>query len=190
MIYAKYLASHRFSKKIILVCDLDQVQELVSGLENVDTHYKIIGFVNTDLKNDTTIGLGITNILIDELESFVIKNSVSEVVIASQKTDGITVNLYNQLINLLENGFVIREYTQVYENLTQRIPVQYVARDFYRFFPFSRNNQNKLYLLFAKMFEIIVSIIGLSIGVMLLPFIIIMNFFANKGNLFFPVYCV
>ena len=185
MIYAKYLASHRFSKKIILVCDLDQVQELVAGLENVDTHYKIIGFVNTDIKNDTIIDLDITNIKIDELESFVIKNSVSEVVIASQKTDGITVNLYNQLINLLENGFVIREYTQVYESLTQRIPVQYVARDFYRFFPFSRNNQNKLYLLFAKMFEIIVSIIGLSIGVILLPFIIIMNFFANKGNLLY-----
>ena len=185
MIYAKFLASHRFSKKIILICDLDQVQELVSGLENVDAHYKIVGFVNTDYKNTAVLDLSIPNIEIDTLEQFVTENSVSEVVVASQKTDGITVGLYNQLIHLLENGFVIREYTQVYESLTQRIPVQYVARDFYRFFPFSRSNQNKLYLLFAKISEIMLSVIGLSIGFLLIPFIIIINLFANKGKLFY-----
>ncbi|MBC7641266.1 MAG: sugar transferase, partial [Flavobacterium sp.] len=185
MLYVKFLAHHRFSKKIILVCDLEQVQELVSGLENVDPHYKIIGFVNTDINNNTEIELGIKNIKIDDLEQFVTKNSVSEVVIASQKTDGITINLYNQLIHLLENGFVIREYTQVYESLTQRIPVQYVARDFYRYFPFSRSNQNKLYLLFVKILEIFISMIGILIGLFLIPFIVIINLIANRGKLFY-----
>ena len=45
-----------------------------------------------------------------------------------QKPDGITVNLYNKLILLLENGLIIKEYTQLYETITQRIPVQYVSR--------------------------------------------------------------
>jgi lipopolysaccharide/colanic/teichoic acid biosynthesis glycosyltransferase len=113
------------------------------------------------------------------------KNSVSEIVIASQKTDGITSNLYSQLINLLEKGFIIREYTQVYESITQSIPVQYIAKDFYRYFPFSRSNQNHLYLVVVRFLEIITSIIGLSIGIIILPLILLGNSIGNRGKLFY-----
>jgi lipopolysaccharide/colanic/teichoic acid biosynthesis glycosyltransferase len=127
----------------------------------------------------------VRNIDIDKLEDFVIKHSVSEVVIASQKTDGITVNLYNQLIHLLENGYVIREYTQVYEAITNRIPVQYVARDFYRYFPFSRSNQNQLYLLVVRILEIVISVFGLVAGIVLFPLILLGNLIGNQGAIFY-----
>ncbi len=186
--YLKFLASSRFEKKVILICDKDQAKELILGLETVDPHYKVMGFVNSDSNQSGSVkvnGENIKNINIDKLESFVIQNSVSEVVIASQKTDGITINLYNQLLHLLENGYVIREYTQVYENITQRIPVQYVARDFYRYFPFSRNNQNQLYLLIVRFLEIIISIIGLLFGCLLFPLILLGNTIGNRGKLFY-----
>ena len=188
MFYVRFLASNRFSKKVILICDKDQLEELVLGLESVDPHYKVMGYINSDSINDTiekSKNHFVENIDINQLEDFVTKNSVSEVVIASQKTDGITVNLYNQLIHLLESGFVIREYTQVYENITQRIPVQYVARDFYRYFPFSRSNQNQLYLLVVRIVEVIISLLGVSLGVLLSPFILIGNLIGNKGKLFY-----
>jgi exopolysaccharide biosynthesis polyprenyl glycosylphosphotransferase len=186
LFYVKFLASQRFLKKVILICDKDQMQELVNGLENVDPHYKVMGYVNSDSENsDKYVNQDVKNIDINNLEKFVKENSVSEIVIASQKTDGITVNLYNQLIHLLENGYIIREYTQVYENITQRIPVQYVSRDFYRYFPFSRSNQNHLYLLIVRISEVALSFIGLSIGVALLPLILIGNFIGNKGKLFY-----
>lgn len=188
LFYVKFLASSRFEKKVILICDKDQAEELILGLENVDPHYKVMGYINSDsnqISNPKNKKDYVKNISIDDLERFVHKNSVSEVVIASQKTDGITVNLYNQLIHLLENGFIIREYTQVYENITQRIPVQYVARDFYRYFPFSRSNQNQLYLLIVRVLEIAISLIGLSIGFALLPIIFIGNLLGNRGRLFY-----
>ena len=186
LFYVKFLASQRFLKKVILICDKDQMQELVNGLENVDPHYKVMGYVNSDSENSVQfVNQDVKNIDINNLEKFVKENSVSEIVIASQKTDGITVNLYNQLIHLLENGYIIREYTQVYENITQRIPVQYVSRDFYRYFPFSRSNQNHLYLLIARISEVALSFIGLSIGIALLPLIFIGNFIGNKGKLFY-----
>jgi exopolysaccharide biosynthesis polyprenyl glycosylphosphotransferase len=185
MLYVKYLASNRFIKKVIIICDCDQLEELVTGLENVDPHYKVMGYINSDSSNDSGEFHYIENIDIDNLEKFVRKNSISEVVIASQKTDGITVNLYNQLIHLLESGFIIREYTQVYESITQRIPVQYVARDFYRYFPFSRSNQNHLYLLFVRIFEILISLIGIAIGLALVPFLLIGNLLGNRGELFY-----
>ena len=119
------------------------------------------------------------------MAEYVRENSISEIVIALKKTEGITVELYSKLIYLLENGFVIREYTQVYESITQRIPVQFIARDFYKFFPFSRSNQNQLYLLFVRLVEIGISIIGLFCGILLLPLILFGNLIANRGKLFY-----
>jgi exopolysaccharide biosynthesis polyprenyl glycosylphosphotransferase len=184
MIYVRFFASSRFSKKVILICDKEQLRELVHALESADPHYRVLGFVNSDSAN-TKMHDKIKSIDVNNLEKFVKENSISEIVIASQKTDGITVNLYNQLIHLLENGYIIREYTQVYENITQRIPVQYVSRDFYRYFPFSRSNQNHFYLLIVRFFEIVFSLTGLFIGVIILPLILIGNLFGNRGKLFY-----
>jgi len=184
--YVKFLASHRFVKSAILICDKEQLQELVNGLKSADPHYKIIGFVNSDGDDSIKIKLNtIKNIKVNDLEDYVRNHSISEIVIASQKTEGITVSLYNQLIHLLENGFIIREYTQVYEAITHRIPVQYVSRDFYRYFPFSRSNQNHLYLLASRLIEIIFSIIGMAFGLVFLPLILIGNLLGNRGPLFY-----
>ena len=184
--YQSFLASHRFLKGVIMVCDRNQLEELVNSLGKADPHYKILGFINTDSR-DIEEGkiLDIQNIEIADLQCFVKDKGVSEIVIASQKTDGITVDLYNNLLALLEKGFVIREYTQVYETITQRIPVQYVSKDFYRYFPFSRSNHNRLYLLFVRLIEIVISLFGIFIGFYLLPFIYVGNFLANRGPLFY-----
>nr|WP_026706195.1 exopolysaccharide biosynthesis polyprenyl glycosylphosphotransferase [Flavobacterium soli] len=184
--YQRFLASHRFLKRVIMVCDQNQLQQLVDSLEQADPHYKIIGFVDTDLSNSIDKGIfGIPSVSISNIESFVKQNSISEIVIASQKTDGITVDLYNNLLLLLESGFVIREYTQVYEAITNRIPIQHFDKDFYRYFPFSRSNQNRLYLLIVKFLEVLFSLLGLLIGLAILPLVLIGNLIGNRGPLFY-----
>ena len=185
-LYVYFLASNRFSQNVVLICDQNQVQELVLGLENVDPHYKIIGFVNSDSISDENLVFNyVKEIKKQDIESFVKTNNVSEIVIASQKTDGITADLYQQLLHLLELGNLIREYTQVYESKTQRIPVHYISRDFYRFFPFSRSNTNKLYLLLVRFLDFAFSLVGLLFCVLFIPLIYIGNLIANKGSLFY-----
>ncbi|WP_310024934.1 sugar transferase [Flavobacterium arsenatis] len=188
LFYQKFLASQRFVKKVIIVCDQNQLEELTTSLEKADPHYKVVGFVDTDSQNanvDADMVSIIRPVNLDEIEIFVRKNGVSEIVIASQKTDGITVELYNNLLVLLENGFVIRAYTQVYEAITHRIPIQHFDKDFYRYFPFSRSNQNRLYLLIVRLLELTFSIIGLLGGLVILPFVLIGNLIGNRGPLFY-----
>ena len=186
LFYVYFLASQRFSQSVVLICDQNQVEELVLGLESVDPHYKIIGFVNSDSISEENSNFHyVKEVKKNDLETFVSKNQVSEIIIASQKTDGITPDLYQQLLHLLESGNVIREYTQVYESKTQRIPVHYIARDFYRFFPFSRSNTNRLYLSLVRFMEFLFSFIGLSLCIVFIPLIYIGNLFANKGPLFY-----
>ncbi|MES2812696.1 MAG: exopolysaccharide biosynthesis polyprenyl glycosylphosphotransferase [Bacteroidota bacterium] len=184
LLYVRFLASTRFVKKAIIVCQDDELDELVNGLQKNDPHYKIEGFLNLNGDN-SVVRTTINSVGVENLVSFIEKQNISEIVIASQKTEGITVELYNQLLLLLENGFPVREYTQVYESIAQRIPVQFVARDFYKFFPFSRSNQNQLYLIYVRLVEIISAILGLTIGLFLLPFILFGNLIANQGPLFY-----
>ena len=184
--YVKFLASNRFVQNVVLVCDRDQVEELVTELENSDPHYRIIAYVNSDSVNDNLhVYHFVKNIRIDDLVQFVKEKNLFEIVIASQKTEDITVELYQKLLHLLECGTTIREYTQVYENKTQRIPVHYMTRDFYKFFPFNRSNSNQLYLLNLKIMETLISITGLFIGAILVPFIVLGNAFGNRGKLFY-----
>ena len=184
--YVKFLASNRFVQNVILVCDREQVEELVTELENSDPHYRIIAYVNSDSVDNNSYNYHfVQHLSIDDLVPFVKENNLFEIVIASQKTEDITVELYQKLLHLLECGTTIREYTQVYENKTQRIPVHYMTRDFYKYFPFNRTNSNQLYLINLKIIETLISIVGLLVGMGLLPFIIIGNAIGNRGKLFY-----
>ncbi|GAA4772236.1 MULTISPECIES: exopolysaccharide biosynthesis polyprenyl glycosylphosphotransferase [Flavobacterium] len=186
LVYVKFLASTRFVKSAVLVCDKAELGELVKGIQNVDPHYRVVGFINLEVNLTKDVAYQhIKSIELDEIDSFLETNFISEIVIASQKTEHITVDLYNKLISLLEKGFMIREYTQVYESITHRIPVQYVEKDFYKYFPFSRSNQNKLYISVVRFLEIIVALSGLGVGLLLLPFVLIGNILANRGPLFY-----
>ena len=185
-IYIKFFASHRFIKSVVLVCACDEAEELITDLEEADPHYKVLGFVNSSEKcTNNCCNQAIRSFEIKNLKAYVQENVIKEIVIATQNTNGITVELYNQILFLLENGCVIREYTQVYEDSTQRIPVHYMARDFYRYFPFSRNNQNTLYLLMVRFLELAMAVIGILLGFFLVPFILLGNFIGSKGPLFY-----
>ncbi|HEY6143489.1 MAG TPA: exopolysaccharide biosynthesis polyprenyl glycosylphosphotransferase [Flavobacterium sp.] len=185
IIYVKFLASNRFVQNVVLVCDQEQVTELVEELEQSDPHYKIIAYVNSDSTSSIPVSNSVQHLEIDELVPFANEKKLFEIVVASQKTEDITVELYQKLLYLLESGTTIREYTQVFEDKTQRIPVHYITRDFYKFFPFNRNNSNKLYLLNVKIAEVLISIIGLLFGVLILPFVLIGNAIGNRGKLFY-----
>mgnify|MGYP003582714395 FL=1 len=186
IVYVKFLASNRFVQNVILICDKGQLEQLVIDLEEADPYYRIIGYVNSDKETKEEIAYKLKKeIPVDQLSKFVIRFGVSEIVVASQKTDGITTELYQQLLHLLESGKSIREYVHVYENKTQRIPVHQIAEDFYRFFPFSRNNQNKLYLYQVRFFELLFSITGIAIGALMVPFLVVANWFWNRGPLFY-----
>jgi exopolysaccharide biosynthesis polyprenyl glycosylphosphotransferase len=186
MFYVAFLASNRFVQNVILVCDKAQLEDLVSGLENADPHYRIMAYVNTEKTESSEVEPDfIPNIKTEDLFAFVKEHVVFEIIIASKNPEKISNLLSRILIRLLESGNTIREYAKVYEYKTQRIPVQLISKDFYRFFPFSRSNSNQLYLWGISLFEKLISILGLVFCAALIPFILIGNAIGNRGKLFY-----
>lgn len=184
--YVKFLASNRFVQNILLIGDKEQLPQLIMGLESADPHYRIVAYIDSnDAENEDLAYPFIQQVQTKDLMRFVKENSLFEIVISSRNTDDINVELYQQLLFLLESGHSIREYNQVYEDKTQRIPVHYITRDFYKFFPFSRSNNNQLYLVGTRIVEVIVSLIGLVIGMLLVPVLLLGNALGNRGKLFY-----
>jgi exopolysaccharide biosynthesis polyprenyl glycosylphosphotransferase len=184
-IYIKFFASSKFNKKIILIADACDASVIKQSLQDADPNYKIIGFINTDPALESNDHLDIKQFSINDAQKLFQNRSITEVVVASNQSEGITSNLYRWLIELVEDGHSVREYTQVYEEMTDRVPVQYVGKDFYKYFPFARNNQNRLYLVYHRLFDLVTSVIGLLVCLLIIPFVVLGNFLGNKGSLFY-----
>lgn len=184
-LYIGLISSPRFYKRVLLVGDTLDISKIIKNLEYADPNYKVVGYI---AEKDYGVKIGARNITqypSNNLQETIDTISVSEIVVLKDYEKGVSLELYNQLINLLESGFPIREYTQVFEEIAQRIPVEYVDKDFYTYFPFSRNNQNKLYQFFHRVFDIFSSFIGIYVLALMLPFIILFNIFWNRGSLFY-----
>jgi len=184
--YVNFISSPRFHKKVLLVGEISNIETILDAFKSADPNYKIVGFINCEIEKEDAIKFkGIPEYSPEEIHKTIEKEQISEIVVASYNSENITSNIYNDLIMLLEKGFPIKEYTQVYEDITYRVPVQFVGKDFYKYFPFSRNNKNKLYLAYRRMLDITLSIFGILMGCLFLPMVFIGNMMGNRGPLFY-----
>lgn len=181
--YLKFLASDRFVKKVVFVCDSKSLDALVVDLVKVNPHYEVIGFVASHFEEENSSTY--YKIPFDTFEDYIMEHSVSEIVIGFKRDEEISIGLYEKILNLLESGITIREYDNVYESSTNRLPVTYLSKDFYKYFPFSRSNQNRFYMLVIRFFEVLFSLVGLAFGLVLFPLLIFLNLIWNKGPLFY-----
>ncbi|WP_299367853.1 exopolysaccharide biosynthesis polyprenyl glycosylphosphotransferase [Winogradskyella sp.] len=185
-IYINLIESPRFYKRVLLVGEVSNIDGLVNALNASDPNYKIIGFINSEESTSESVKFkGLKEFEAKDFLDTIEKERISEVLVASFNTEAIIAEVYHDLILLLERGFKIREYTQVYEELLHKVPIQFVGKDFYKYFPFSRSNENKLYIFFHRAFDIVVAVLGLLFGLLLLPIILLGNLLGNYGPLFY-----
>jgi exopolysaccharide biosynthesis polyprenyl glycosylphosphotransferase len=186
LVYINLIESPRFYKRVLLVGEISNIDGLVRALNTSDPNYKIVGFINSEASTPESVKFkGLKEFQAEDFLNVIEKERISEVLVASFNSEAIIAEVYHDLMMLLERGFKIREYTQVYEELLHRVPIQFVGKDFYKYFPFSRSNENKLYIFFQRAFDILLAIIGLTIGVLILPLIVLGNLLGNKGPLFY-----
>lgn len=184
--YITFITSPRFYKRVIVLGEVSNIENLIKAFSTSDPNYKIVGYINSNISSNETIKFkGLKEFSAGNLQKTIRDEHISEIVVAINDSETITPYIYNELTHLLERGFTIREYTQVFEEITKRVPVQFVGKDFYKYFPFSRSNQNKLYMFYHRLMDLVCSILGIAVGVILLPLVLIGNLTGNRGKLFY-----
>jgi exopolysaccharide biosynthesis polyprenyl glycosylphosphotransferase len=183
--YITLISTPRFNKKVLLITNYESLKPIINSLHKSDPNYRVVGYVDTNTVKENVPVEGIKAYKKKSLINDVEQDFISEIVVALPNGKGMTPTLNSLLIRLLEKGTPIREYTQVYEENTRRVPVHHAEQDFYRYFPFSRSNQNKFYLFFHRILDLLFSMIGLIFGIIIFPIVLLGNLFANRGPLFY-----
>lgn len=186
-LYISLISAPRFYKRILIVGDSNHSEEICSFLQGADPNFKVVAFYDTakSINSQSQLKLKIPFLQIQDFEDRIIEWRISEIVVAAPTDGGMTKELTRELMKLMEKGVPIRDYVQVYEEMMRRIPVKEVERDFYIYFPFSRSNNNKLYLFFSRVLDVLFSLVGLLGLMLLLPFVLIGNLLGNRGPLFY-----
>ncbi len=184
--YITLISSPRFYRRVIIVGNPVEVELIANHLHQSDPNYNIIGFVNAGEEEVLPAEeVGLAEYPVEDLLQTLKKEGVDELLISGMNNFKPHSPMYHQVMELLKNGFPVKDYNQVYEEKTYRIPVQHIERNFYKFFPFSRSNDNKFYLFFQRVADIVIAIVGIAIGILLVPFIFFGNMIGNKGKLFY-----
>lgn len=179
-LYIGLIASPRFFKRVLIVGDDVDIDKIGNDLLSNDPNYEIRGFIST--KERTSVNFEAYKL--SDLQDVVQTRKVGEIVVANS-IEGLSSELYQALTPLLKTGFPIKAYAHVYEEITSKVPIQYINNDFYFYFPFSRSNQNRLYLLYHRIVDILMSLIGLVFGIVALPLILLGNLIGNRGGVFY-----
>lgn len=116
-----------------------------------------------------------------------IKTRVAKEVILSTTgfSSDVMTTVNKQIVSLFKEGVNIKSFESFYEELTDRIPKQYLNHNFYKSIHISSSNDNRFYLVFRRILDIVISLVGLIIFIPFIPVIFLLNLIGNRGPLFY-----
>lgn len=181
-IYISLIFSPKYFKSVIFVGSSKRIKKLLTQVQDDGIHY--VSAYLSDCKIDGINGYN--DITKTTISSLVTSNHNTEVIISqSELSKEVIEEINKELILLFEQGVNIISYETFYENVNDRIPLEYLNNDFYKYLNFSENNTNNFYLFGIRLVDMFTSFIGLFLFISFLPFIIIGNLLANRGPLFY-----
>ncbi len=181
-LYMFLLFTPKYFKSILIIGHSSRIEKLLNLIKNDGFHQLITYISDKKAISDEKF----TEIKASNINEIVRKNQITEVIISTQGfTDEINKILNEKVISLFEKGVNIKSFETFYEEVTNRIPKEYLSNDFYKNINFSSNNNNRLYLTFHRTIDIVISFVGMLFFLGVIPFVFVGNLIANRGPLFY-----
>lgn len=181
-IYSIVIFSPKYFKSILFIGNSSMLESIFNHIKN-DNFHLIVGYISDKKIKDVN---GFNDINSFNLTDLLQNNKVTEVVVSEKGFTKENITYLNkELILNFKKGVNIVSYESFYENVTFRVPKEYLDHNFYKNLNFSENNSNRFYLFGLRVIDIFTSLFGLLIFICILPFIIIGNLIGNRGPLFY-----
>jgi exopolysaccharide biosynthesis polyprenyl glycosylphosphotransferase len=183
-VYIHFIFSPQFFKKVLLIGPKETVESLVAIIGEKARDNYIVGYISSDSIEDRSIER--FDLSYENLLYLVKKHNVTEVVVKHFEDSVESEKMKLQLIGLFEQGYIITSAENFKENITNRIPESRLNEEFYNHLSRGLIQQNRFYLFFRRMMDLIISFIGILIlGLIIIPIVSICNIFGNRGKLLF-----
>ncbi|MCF6280153.1 MAG: exopolysaccharide biosynthesis polyprenyl glycosylphosphotransferase [Flavobacteriaceae bacterium] len=182
-LYIGLITLPKYHKYILLIGDEVELSNLIPLIKQKAPDNNIIGYVSNNKIQDLD-DYNFFDVSKNKIRDIVSKHFVSEVVVLKSKIST-SKNVHSQLIHLFENGVPILSARKYIEDITRFVPEMDLKDPFYDYLTFSKSHQSNLYIVFIRLFDIVVSLIGVLFLTILLPLILIGNLIGNRGSLFY-----
>jgi len=177
-----YKSNSKLQKKSILLCNPEEQTDMMDSLLRANPFMRIIEYPRNSPGGNLARPALHARYGLNEIEQLITENRVSEIIV-SPKVDLKFFDYYTTDYKLRRTP--VRSFTEKIEEELHLLPIKYYTKDYSLTFPFSKNNQNRIYLKIFRLFDIIFSLVGLIGTAFLLPVILIGNMIGNRGSLFY-----
>ncbi|ARV13822.1 sugar transferase [Polaribacter sp. SA4-12] len=181
-LYMWLIFSPKYFKNIVFIGESDRIKSILKKIQKDNIHN-----LHAYLSDKEVTGIhNFQDISTAKISSLIDKNSVTEVIVSLKGLlPEVVEKLNKELVLLFEQGVNIVSYETFYEEVTLRVPKEYLKNNFYKHLNFSKNNSNRFYLFGLRFVDIILSIFGLIVLFFLIPILFLGNLMGNRGSLFY-----
>jgi len=181
-VYMTFITSPKYFKNVVFIGKSSRIEPMLKKIDKDSFHHIVAYFSNKEIEGVK----GFKNIVNISNDDSLHKIFISEVIVSKENLSEEIITILNKkLIDLFKTGVNIINYSKFSEQLTACVSKEYLTHNFYDNFNYSENNNSRLYLFGVRFLDIFLSLLGVILLLVFLPFIAIGNCIGNWGSLFY-----
>jgi len=184
-VYAFFLIRAPFRCRAIIVGAGRAGRTIAQAIrENLAPSYQLSGYIDDDPAKQGQVveGVPIVGTRYD-LVPVVKENAISEVILAI--THEIHGELVQAIMDCQEQGIQIIPMSVLYEEITDRVPVEHIGHNWSVLLPLDHAATGSLFPMVKRTIDVAIAIVGLLILAILLPFIALALHLDSPGPIFY-----
>ena len=182
--YVNLARRDAFRRRVLIVGAGKAGRTIARALADMRGHYEIIGFIDDD---PAKLGCVIEGIRVigarANLLTLIHEQRVAQVILAI--TRGMSNDLFTALLQVQELGIEIAPMPVLYEQMTGRVPVEYIGDNWYVALPLDHAATGGVYPILKRLFDIVVALAGSFCFGLALPFIALAIRLDSPGPIFY-----
>ena len=171
-------------RRVLIVGTDWAAKTIVETLQNeAKSSYEILGIigengaVGTQIANVSVIGSG------RDLLNYVLRDNIKELVLTS--TRELQGEVFQGVMDAYERGVTITPMPLLYERITGRVPIEHVNNNWSVVLPIGTETSVNPYPFLKRIMDVLLSIVGLFVFVLIAPFIALVIKLDSRGSVFF-----
>lgn len=182
-VYATFLVRPNFQRRLLISGNGRAGRIIAQTVKKYDPSYEIIGYVNGDVFGQELDGKGVS--VSDngvDLATFVHDHNVSDIVLTNPHD--MQSGQMQELLTCFEQGVRIVPMPELFEEITGRIPVEYIDKEWLISLPIDWDSRRP-YLIVKRAMDIVVAAIGLLLLVPFFPLLALAIKLDSSGPIFY-----
>jgi len=183
LLYAKILADVTFQRRFLIIGTGRTGATVVDALVKHDPGSVVVGYIDNDDPTRVELLDGIPVLgTWTRLNDVIKAHRVSDIVLAT--THDMHGQLLRSVLDCVERGVTVMSMPELYEQLTQRIPVEHIGDRWVVFLP-TQHGTKGFYPLIKRLMDIVVSSVGILLIAPFVPFIALAIMLDSPGPVFY-----